>query len=237
MALILNIESSTEVCSVTLSRDGEILETIEDLTGQNHSKLLTVFIEQIFRELNIPMNSLDAVAVSGGPGSYTGLRIGVASAKGICYALNKPLIAITSLAAMAHHAITNSQQYHLPGDNLLFCPMIDARRMEVYTAIFDRDVKMVREIKADIIDSESFQSFFAENKMVFFGNGADKCKGIIAHPNAIFLDSIKTSAAYMNELSQDAFAKKEFQDVAYYEPFYLKDFVATVPTKNVFKRL
>lgn len=237
MALILNIESSTEVCSVSLAQNGEILETIENLTGQNHSMLLTVFIEEIFRKLNIPMSSLDAVAVSGGPGSYTGLRIGVASAKGICYALNKPLIAITSLASMAHHVATNSQQYKLPEDNLLFCPMIDARRMEVYTAIFDRDVKMVRDINADIIDADSFKTFFAGNKIVFFGNGADKCKSTITHPNAVFLDGIKTSASFMAELSEEAFTKKEFQDVAYYEPFYLKDFVATVPTKNVFKRL
>lgn len=236
MALILNIESSTEVCSVSLSRNGEILETVEDLTGQNHSKLLTVFIEQIFCKLNIPMHSLDAVAVSGGPGSYTGLRIGVASAKGICYAFNKPLIAITSLASMARHVITNSRKYQLTEENLLFCPMIDARRMEVYTAIFDSDAVMVREIKADIIDSESFHSFFTENKIVFFGNGADKCKNIITHPNAIFVDGIKTSAAFMNELSQDAFTNKKFQDVAYYEPFYLKDFVATIPTKNIFKK-
>lgn len=236
MALILNIESSTEVCSVSLAQNGDILETIEDLTGKNHSMLLTVFIEELFRKLNIPMSSLDAVAVSGGPGSYTGLRIGVASAKGICYALNKPLIAITSLASMAHHVITNSQQYQLSGDNLLFCPMIDARRMEVYTAIFDRDVKMVRDIKADIIDADSFKTFFAANKIVFFGNGADKCKSTITHPNAVFLDGIKTSASFMAKLSEEAFTKKEFQDVAYYEPFYLKDFVATIPTKNVFKR-
>lgn len=234
--MILNIESSTEVCSVSLAQNGEILQTIENMTGQNHSMLLTVFIEEIFSKLNIPMASLDAVAVSGGPGSYTGLRIGVASAKGICYALNKPLIAITSLASMAHHVVTNSQQYQLSGDNLLFCPMIDARRMEVYTAIFDGEVKMVREIKADIIDTESFKQLFAENKIVFFGNGADKCKNIIIHPNAVFIDGIKTSASFMAELSFQAFAKKEFQDVAYYEPFYLKDFVATVPTKNVFKR-
>lgn len=236
MALILNIESSTEVCSVSLSRNGEILETIEDLTGQNHSMLLTVFIEEILRKSDIPMHSLDAVAVSGGPGSYTGLRIGVASAKGICYAIHKPLIAITSLASMARHVITNSGKFHLSGENLLFCPMIDARRMEVYTAIFDSDAVMVREIKADIIDSESFHSFFTENKIVFFGNGADKCINTITHPNAIFVDGIKTSAAFMNDLSQEAFSKKEFQDVAYYEPFYLKDFVATIPTKNVFRK-
>jgi len=236
MALILNIESSTEVCSVSLARDGEVVDTVENLTGQNHSRLLTVFIEEIFNRLNISMSDLDAVAVSGGPGSYTGLRIGVASAKGICYALKKPLISITSLASMAHHVIKNYRQYNLPEDNLLYCPMIDARRMEVYTAIFDREGKMVREIQAKIIGPDSFESFFRENKIAFFGNGSDKCKSIITNPNAIFLDDVKSSAAYMAELSLEAFNEKKFEDVAYYEPFYLKDFVATIPTKNVFRK-
>jgi tRNA threonylcarbamoyladenosine biosynthesis protein TsaB len=234
MALILNIESSTEVCSVSLARNGKILDTVENLMGQNHSRLLTVYIEEVFQKTNLTMSDLEAVAVSGGPGSYTGLRIGVAAAKGICYALNKPLISITSLASMADHVTANSQYYNLPEGNLLFCPMIDARRMEVYTALFDRNGKMIRAIQADIIDSESFKDYFSGSRIAFFGNGADKCKSVITDHNAIFVENIRTSAAFMAKLAQEAFEKKEFQDVAYYEPFYLKDFVATIPTKNVF---
>ena len=234
MALILNIESSTEVCSVSLSRNGEILQILENVSGQNHSMLMTVFIEQIFKETSLQMSQLEAVAVSGGPGSYTGLRIGVAAAKGICYALNIPLIAITSLAAMAHQVITNPGLYGLPEVPMLFCPMIDARRMEVYTAFFNEKEELVRGIQADIIEPDSYLSFLEQGKVVFFGNGADKCKAILTHHNAVFLDNIKTSAAYMTDLSETAFREKRFEDVAYYEPFYLKDFVATVPTKNIF---
>lgn len=236
MALILNIESSTEVCSVSLAKEGAILQTLENLTGQNHAMLVTSYIQEIFLDRGLTMNQLDAVAVSGGPGSYTGLRIGVASAKGICYALGIPLIAITSLAGMTHHVIHHLSEYKLTeSEELLFCPMIDARRMEVYTAIYDRNLEMVREIKADIIDHLSFSTYLGKGKMAFFGNGADKCRDTISHPNAYFFDQVKTSASYMSELSENAYLEKKFVDIAYYEPFYLKDFVATIPTKNVFK--
>jgi tRNA threonylcarbamoyladenosine biosynthesis protein TsaB len=236
MALLLNIESSTEVCSVTLAQNGTIIQTLENLTGQNHAMLVTSYIQQIFSTQGLNMNQLDAVAVSGGPGSYTGLRIGVASAKGICYALGIPLIAITSLAAMSHHVIQNSSDYNLPRDSeLLFCPMIDARRMEVYTAIYNRNEKMVREIKADIIDQYSYLSYFEKGRVVFFGNGADKCREILSHTNAYFLDHVTTSASYMTTLAEKAYQDENFVNIAYYEPYYLKDFVATIPTKNVFK--
>lgn len=236
MALLLNIESSTEVCSVTLAQNGNVIQTLENLTGQNHAMLVTSYIQEIFSTQGIHMNQLDGVAVSGGPGSYTGLRIGVASAKGICYALGIPLIAITSLAAMSHHVIQNSSDYDLPRDSdLLFCPMIDARRMEVYTAIYDRSDKMVREIKADIIDQYSYLAYLEKGKVAFFGNGADKCRDILSHPNAYFADGVTTSASYMTTLTEKAYEDKNFVDIAYYEPYYLKDFVATVPTKNVFK--
>jgi tRNA threonylcarbamoyladenosine biosynthesis protein TsaB len=236
MALILNIESSTEVCSVSLARNGEIIQTLENLTGQNHAKLLTVYIQEIFSNNDLSVNSLDAVAVSGGPGSYTGLRIGVASAKGICYALNIPLIAITSLTAMSRHVIQHSAEYGLPDDeDMLFCPMIDARRMEVYTAVYNSKEEMIREIKADIIDHLSFSKYLEKGKMVFFGNGATKCREIISHSNALFIDQVTTSASYMTDLAEKAFNEKKFVDIAYYEPFYLKDFIATIPTKNVFK--
>jgi tRNA threonylcarbamoyladenosine biosynthesis protein TsaB len=232
MALILNIESSTEVCSVTLARDGEVVQTLENSEGQNHAKLLTSYIQEIFSNNDIPIKRLDAVAVSGGPGSYTGLRIGVASAKGICFGLTIPLIAIASLASMAHHVIHNTAGYGLPDDeNLLFCPMIDARRMEVYSAIFDRKEQMFREIKADIIDHLSYLIYLEKGKMVFFGNGSAKCKGIIPHENALFIDHVTTSANYMTALSEKAYSEKNFVNLAYYEPFYLKDFIATIPKK------
>ncbi len=232
MALILNIESSTEVCSVSLAKDGKIVQTLENLTGQNHAKLLTSYIERIFSGNAISFDDLDAVAVSGGPGSYTGLRIGVASAKGICYALGIPLIAITSLASMAHHVIHHTSDYRLPEhEDLIFCPMIDARRMEVYCALFNRGEVMVREIKAEIIDHLSFASYLEKGKIVFFGNGASKCRGIISHPNALFIDHVTTSAAYMIRLAEKAYSENNFVNLAYYEPYYLKDFIATTPKK------
>ena len=235
MALILNIESSTEVCSVALAQNGEVLAILENPAGLNHSTLLTVFIEEIFRKLDIEVNKLDALAVSGGPGSYTGLRIGVAAAKGICYALNLPMIAISSLASMTHHVNQNINHYQLPEmSNLCFCPMIDARRMEVYTALFNRKEEMIRKIQADIIDASSFSSLLEEKVVVFFGNGAEKCRNTIQHPNAIFIDNVLTSSAYMTSLSEKAFLNKQFVDIAYYEPYYLKDFVATIPTKNIY---
>jgi tRNA threonylcarbamoyladenosine biosynthesis protein TsaB len=236
MALILNIESSTEVCSVSLAKNGTSIQTLENLTGQNHAMLVTVYIQEILLSQGFTFNQLDAIAVSGGPGSYTGLRIGVAAAKGICYASGLPLIAITSLEAMSQHVISHHIEYMLPKDEeLFFCPMIDARRMEVYTAIYNHKEEMIREIKADIIDHLSFLSYLEKGKMFFFGNGATKCKNAITHPNAYFLDQVTTSANYMTNLSEKAFQEKNFVDIAYYEPFYLKDFVATIPTKNVFK--
>lgn len=235
MALILNIETSTEVCSVALARDGIIVHSRENLTGQNHAMLVTVFIEELLAESNLAMEQLDAVAVSGGPGSYTGLRIGVSVAKGICYASRLPLIAITSLEAMAHHVIHHPDRYQLPKtENVLFCPMIDARRMEVYTAFYDKEGKQVRGIQADIIDHQSYLPFLENNSVLFFGNGSAKCRDAINHPNAIFINGIITWAENMIPLSERDFQLQKFVDVAYYEPFYLKDFIATIPVKNIF---
>jgi len=235
MALILNIETSTEVCSVALARDGVVVHSRENLSGQNHAMLVTVFIEELLAESNLAMEQLDAVAVSGGPGSYTGLRIGVSVAKGICYASRLPLISITSLEAMAHHVIHPPDRYQLPEiDNVLFCPMIDARRMEVYTAFYDKEGKQVRGIQADIIDHQSYLPFLENNLVLFFGNGSAKCREAINHPNAIFINGIITWAENMIPLSERDFQLQKFVDVAYYEPFYLKDFIATIPVKNIF---
>lgn len=235
MASILCIETSTEVCSVALSTDGKVAAKREDKSGKNHAQLLTCFVDEVMKTRNIPFNQLDAIAVSGGPGSYTGLRIGVSTAKGLCFASGLPLIAIPSLEAMAHHVICNPDIYSIAEkESLLYCPMIDARRMEVYTAIYNNQLVKLKEIQADIIDHQSYASFLQNQKILFFGNGAAKCKTIIQHPNALFLDNITTSASYMAELAEAAFLAANFVDVAYYEPYYLKDFVATIPTKNIF---
>lgn len=235
MASVLCLETSTEVCSAALSINGEIITEMEDKSGRNHAQLLTHFVEEVMQANKMPYNQLDAICVSGGPGSYTGLRIGVSTAKGLCYAAGLPLIAIPSLEAMAHHVINNPYSYGIEKKGpLLYCPMIDARRMEVYAAIYDNQLKKIRGIQADIIDHLSFSAFLQDQKILFFGNGAQKCKMSIQHPNALFLDNITTSARYLAELAEAAFVAGNFVDVAYFEPFYLKDFVATIPTKNIF---
>jgi tRNA threonylcarbamoyladenosine biosynthesis protein TsaB len=235
MASILCLETSTEVCSVALSVDGIVVAVREDKSGKNHALLLTYFVEEVMKERHLSFKRLDAVAVSGGPGSYTGLRIGVSTAKGICYAAGLPLIAISSLAAMAHHVIHDPYIFGIEKKvPLLYCPMIDARRMEVYTALYNQDLVKIRDIQADIIDHSSFASFLQTQKILFFGNGADKCKMTIQHPNAMFLDHITTSAGYLAAPAETACNAGNFVDVAYYEPYYLKDFVATIPTKNIF---
>ena len=235
MASILCIETSTEVCSVALATDGKVTMSREDKSGRNHAQLLTCFVDEVMKTRNIPFNQLDAIAVSGGPGSYTGLRIGVSTAKGLCFATGLPLIALSSLEAMAHHVICNPGIYSIAEkERLLYCPMIDARRMEVYTAIYSNQLVKLKDIQADIIDHQSYASFLQNHKILFFGNGAAKCKTIIQHPNALFLDNITTSASYMAGLAEAAFLAANFADVAYYEPYYLKDFVATIPTKNIF---
>jgi tRNA threonylcarbamoyladenosine biosynthesis protein TsaB len=236
MALILNIETSTEVCSVAIARNGTVIQARESLTGQNHAMLVTVFIQELLNDSNLTMGQLDAVAVSGGPGSYTGLRIGVSVAKGLCYASCLPLIAITSLEAMAHHVINNRKNFqYTETDGTLFCPMIDARRMEVYTSFYDANGIQIRGIQADIIDHQSYLPFLENNIVLFFGNGAAKCRNAISHSNAIFIDGIITTAENMIPLAERDFESQKFVNVAYYEPFYLKDFVATVPVKNIFK--
>lgn len=231
MALILNIETATEVCSVAISKEGETVALLENTEGLQHASLLTVLIEKIFNESDYAIEDLDAVAVSMGPGSYTGLRIGVSAAKGIAYAGDLPLIAISTLQAMAL-GVANSQEIT---ENTWLCPMIDARRMEVYTAFFDSNNEQKKEISADIIDETSYQDELNKRKIVFFGNGAAKCKEKIKSGNALFIDDVKCSAKDLSELSYKAYTNKDFVDVAYFEPFYLKDFVATVPRKNIFK--
>lgn len=236
MALILNIETSTEVCSVTLARDGKPVFSKESSEGFNHSAVLTVFIEELFKENNIAVNSLDAVAVSKGPGSYTGLRIGVSVAKGLCYGLNIPLISVCSLENLGIYAATHTELYFKNDEDtpMLFCPMIDARRMEVYTALYNQEGAEVKPVSAEIIDENFLEEQLENHKILFFGNGAEKCKNTLKNENAVFAGPEKTSADFMTTISEKKFAAKQFEDVAYFEPFYLKNFVATIPKNKVF---
>ncbi len=229
MSLILNIETSTPVCSASLARNGEIVGIQESFDEKSHAALLSVFIDSLLTENKVKPEDIEAVSVSEGPGSYTGLRIGVSVAKGFCYAKNIPLIAVNTLQAMA---IMAGRQIN--DRDVLLCPMIDARRMEVYSALFDSQGTEIRGTMAQIIDESTFTQELAKNKIMFFGNGSDKCKEKITHPNAIFLNGIYPSAKYMAPLSQKAFNSKDFKDVAYFEPFYLKDFVATIPKNKLF---
>lgn len=234
MALILNIETSTTVCSVCISKDGKVLSFRESNDEKTHAKLLTVFIDEIVKEQNIKFDDFDAVAVSMGPGSYTGLRIGVSTAKGLCYAKDLPLIAINTLQAMANgvaQKIKNGEIEINDFENSILVPMIDARRMEVYSSFFNSKIETIREIKAEIIDETSYQEILENKQMIFFGDGSEKIKNTVKHKNAIFINDINTSSLPMADIAEKAYRNSEFKDIAYFEPFYLKDFVATIPKK------
>jgi tRNA threonylcarbamoyladenosine biosynthesis protein TsaB len=229
MALILNIETSGEVCSVCLAQNSHVQIIKESSEGRNHAAVLAVLIDQIFAEANIKASQLDAVAISQGPGSYTGLRIGVSTAKGICYAAQKPLIAVSTLQALA---LGFTKSHPIAGNELL-CPMLDARRMEVYSAFFNSKLEMIREVSADIVDNESYTDLLKDKSIHFFGSGAEKCREVLQHANASVYGNFDASAAFMSELSEAAFNKGTFVDVAYFEPFYLKEFVAVISKNKV----
>ena len=231
MSCILHIETSTSACSVAVSEDGQNVFNKEDLNGPSHAALLGVFIDEALSFADSHAMPIDAVAVSCGPGSYTGLRIGVSMAKGVCYGRNIPLIGLPTLKVQCVPVLL----YHdeLPEDALL-CPMIDARRMEVYAAIYDRALKPVRDIAADIVDENSYTEFLDQHPVYFFGDGAAKCKDKITHPNAHFIDDIRPLAKMMFPLAEKAIAENDFKDVAYFEPFYLKEFVASQPKKLLY---
>lgn len=222
---ILHIETSTHVCSIALSEAHNCLLQQVDYQGMNHAALLSLFIEKAFNQLKNEGKKLDAVAISAGPGSYTGLRIGASTAKGLCYGLDIPLISSSTLEIMMLAAKKQIEQH---ADSYLLVPMIDARRMEVYDAIFNQDGKLIRQPEATIINETSYLSELQNNKIYFFGNGADKCKSAITHPNAIFLEDIHPLAENMITPVLQKFKNKTFEDVAYYEPFYLKEFQGTV---------
>lgn len=227
MSAIIHIETATEICSCALSSDGNVLLNRENRKGQSHASSLGVFVEEIMQFVRDNGMKLDAVSVSSGPGSYTGLRIGVSEAKGLSYGLEIPLIAIPTHKIMAWMMKGEVE----PGT--LLCPMIDARRMEVYATVFNTDLDIVRPTSADIIDRESYVDLLEKQKIVFFGSGAEKCRDTILHPNALFVSNVKPGASAMVALAEKAFAAGDFVDTAYFEPFYLKEFVATVPKNKV----
>lgn len=227
--LLLHIETSTNVCSVAVSQDGNCIFEIANREGLNHAAMLSPFIQQALDVLASRNLKLDAVAVSGGPGSYTGLRIGVSTAKGLCYGFNIPLIAINTLEILAMEAIRSVTS----DANTLFCPMIDARRMEVYAAFYNDDLDVKREVAADIITENTYTEMLEQHPVYFFGNGSDKCKSVLTHPHARFIPNIEPLAKNMIDLAEKKYKEQDFADVAYYEPFYLKEFQATTP-KNRF---
>ncbi|WP_288317915.1 tRNA (adenosine(37)-N6)-threonylcarbamoyltransferase complex dimerization subunit type 1 TsaB [Xylanibacter caecicola] len=227
MSCILNIETSTNVCSVAVSKDGECIFNREDHGGPNHAVQLGVYVDEAVKFADGNGISLDAVAVSCGPGSYTGLRIGVSMAKGICYGRNLHLIAVPTLELLAVPVLLG----HELEDNALICPMLDARRMEVYAGIYDRALNEVRNVGADIVDADTYKDYLDRHPVYFFGNGAGKCMETITHPAAHFIEGIEPLAKNMFPLAEKRMAEKRYEDVAYFVPFYLKDFVAKTPKK------
>lgn len=229
MALLILLETTTTACSVALSRDGKRLASRETNNGYSHAENLAPFVRDVLAEAWQTVADLDAVSVSKGPGSYTGLRIGVSTAKGIAYGSNIPLIAVDTLESMALAATANHEA--IEADHLL-CPMLDARRMEVYAALFDASGKRLRETGADVVDENTYRDFLDQGPTWFFGPGAAKCAALLdQHPNYRFLPDRFPDATDQIPLAEKAFAEKQFEDVAYFEPFYLKDFVAIKPKK------
>jgi tRNA threonylcarbamoyladenosine biosynthesis protein TsaB len=231
MAFILNIETATALCSVALSVDGNVIALRETLEEKSHASMLTVFVEELLKEKNLSISDLDAVAVGKGPGSYTGLRIGVSAAKGLCYGANIGLIAVNTLTVLFQSALLSLKDNFKK--DALFCPMIDARRMEVFTCLYNSAAIEMEPVSAKIIDGDSFRIWLDQNEIYFFGSGMEKCRTVLNHQNAHFIDDIYPHAKALARLAEIKHAKKEFEDIAYFEPFYLKDFIATVPKKGI----
>lgn len=231
MATIICIETSTTVCSACLSQDGNIVANKEDYKGQNHSVVLGGYVKELLETAKEKGLKVDAVAVSCGPGSYTGLRIGVSTAKGLCYGMDAKLIAINTLKAMASGVIRTHCEI---ADGSWLCPMIDARRMEVYNAFYNLSLTQQRDTAATIIDSNSFADITKEHPIVCFGNGAEKCKSTLTDAKISFIDNVVPLAKDMVPLAEIQFKTEKFEDVAYFEPFYLKEFVAEHSQKKLF---
>ena len=228
MSCILNIETSTNVCSVAVSNDAECIFNKEDYSGPHHNEQLGRYVDEALSFIDSHSLKLDAVAVSCGPGSYTGLRIGTSMAKGICYGRDVKLIAIPTLELLAVPVLLKEQAEE---ENALLVPMLDARRMEVYAQVFDRSLEEVREIKADVVTVDTYKEYLEKGPVYFFGNGAAKCMEEINNPNAHLIKDVVPLAKYMFPLAEKRIAQGKFDDVAYFVPFYLKDFVAKLPKK------
>lgn len=227
MSCILNIETSTDVCSVSVSQDGACIFSQEDHEGPNHAVKLGTFVDEALSFADSHAIPLDAVAVSCGPGSYTGLRIGASMAKGICFGQDLKLIAVPTLELMAVPVLLREEVE----EDALLCPMIDARRMEVYSAVYDRALHEVRGIQADVVDAETYREYLDRGPVYFFGNGAEKCMEVINHPNARLIKGVEPLAKWMFPIAERRIAQEKYEDVAYFVPFYLKDFVAHQPKK------
>ena len=228
MASILHIDTSTDVCSVAVSVDGKCEWNREDFSGPNHAEKLGLFVDEALSFLDVRLIPLDAVSVSAGPGSYTGLRIGVSMAKGVCYGRDAKLIGIPTLEAMCVPVLLNEVE-----ENALLCPMIDARRMEVFAAVYDRSLKVVRDVQADIVTPETYRKYLDEHPVYFFGNGAKKCMDTISHPNAHYIKDVFPLARNMFPLAERRLFDGKTEDVAYFVPSYLKDYVAKLPKKLI----
>lgn len=224
---ILQIETATQVCSAAISIDGKTIALKELMASNIHAGSLTLFIEEVLAMTGLKFSDLDAIAVSKGPGSYTGLRIGVSTAKGLCFALEKPLIGVDTLQMMA-----SGFMHDQPGYNGTICAMIDARRMEVFTAVYNARLAPIIDTSAKIINEHSFGAELDLGTVAFIGDGAAKCRNVIIHENALFSEVNFNSAANMSALAYEAYTHLKFEDVAYFEPFYLKDFVLTTPKKK-----
>jgi tRNA threonylcarbamoyladenosine biosynthesis protein TsaB len=234
--MIICLETATSVCSVALCSPAGVKLLRENHENRSHASTLTLFIEELLSEEHLIAGDLEAIAVSRGPGSYTGLRIGVSAAKGIAYAASIPLIAIDTTLSMLY-GITMTERKNIPhGNKVLYCPMLDARRMEVYYAVYDSEGRVVKPVAAEIIDENSFGDIHEDYLIVFFGEGSGKCRSLIKRKNSIFVNNFSISASYMCKPAYEALNGKLFEDVAYFEPLYLKDFITTVQKKNLLEK-
>jgi tRNA threonylcarbamoyladenosine biosynthesis protein TsaB len=231
--MIICIETATNLCSVALCTEKEVVAIMESNDQRTHASMLTVFIEEMLNKASVDAKDLKAVAVSKGPGSYTGLRIGVSVAKGIAFAAPVPLIGIETTQSMFNGMKERFIKENGSLENTLFCPMLDARRMEVYTAVYSAAGEKLRDISAEIISESSFSETDSSLRMVFFGDGSSICSSVIRRKNSVFINDFTMSASYMRVPAFDAYRNGHFEDVAYFEPFYLKDFITTTQRKNI----
>ena len=234
--MVICLETATNLCSVALCDSGGVVALKESIESKSHASLLTVFINELLKENDIRAQDLEAVAVGKGPGSYTGLRIGVSVAKGIAYAASLPLIAIDTTLSMFWGISEKWKKSSGEEDDTIFCPMLDARRMEIYYALYDAGGNKLKDISAEIINENSFSNIPESKRIILFGDGAEKCKEIINRKNIYVADDFRISATHMHKPVYKALKNLDFEDVAYFEPFYLKDFITSIPKKNILGR-